>query len=562
MKNYSIIIMSIGVLLISGFFMERSEYFSDIKQDLQNMNIPSPPLNYGKRGEIMSKMGTKYVIPEDFSKYFDQNGMTYIIKDLIQLDVLNLRDTAGWTTPDKIDQKKIPSTLIIEPNIIKKGYPILSIVVDKKDLYDPAIGIFSNHKKKGRSWEKFCFISYFDKGILRFGTGAGVRVHGQKKEKGLRLYFRDIYGADQFKPGVLFDKNSDPIKHLVIHDDTRAGYHFINPLAYDIARKIGCIAPKTKPVMVYLNGKLYNNGRLSFSITEHLSREFLDSHFGHRNFIFFRTKFRKDRPREYQQLEGWANDPGRKMTMNEVSQKVDLENLSRWYFSQLFCGSSDIYQGPAILDLNRPGALWQWINWDMDHSFRDRGNEDIQFNWEKEREWDFTINEIHNKIPRSTIFRRLRFEDPGFIKYFEKLVMDSMNHKINPEFLLKRGEFYLKTINDFQMPDRENFEKIIQFLENRPDFVRKLMRKYFGSEESFPCFVSGSNDLEFEIDGFKAEPAYKGYYFKGATITVKTVNRKNPVYWLVNGKKIKSENGRLDHVIQEPTRIEPVFAGS
>ena len=34
-------------------------------------------------------------------------------------------------------------------------------------------------------------------------------------------------------------------------------WYFVNPLAYDIARRMGAIAPETKPVRFFVNGEYY-----------------------------------------------------------------------------------------------------------------------------------------------------------------------------------------------------------------------------------------------------------------------------------------------------------------
>ena len=64
--------------------------------------------------------------------------------------------------------------------------------------------------------------------------------------------------------------------------------------------------------------------------------------------------------------------------MENAAKRVDVDNLSKWYLSQLFCGSAHIYQGLAFLDISKPDGKWKWINWDMDHSFR-WGGEDLIF---------------------------------------------------------------------------------------------------------------------------------------------------------------------------------------
>jgi len=560
MQKTLFIIFPLIFFITLGVCLEQSVFFSPLKSRLQDMTIPSPLLNFGKRGQIMEKLGIKYAIPENYTRFFNPEAARFEMQNIIKLDTTGLKLSKSWCAPNQVAPEKLPSTLIMNKKIISQRIPILSVVVDDHDLYDPETGIFENNKKKGREWERPCFISYFENGKLLFASGAGIRVHGEKKEKGFRLYFRDIYGFDQFKPGILFDNKSEPLKHIVVHDDTRGKFHFNNPLAYDVSEKIGCIVPHTKPVKVYLNGSVH--GKISYSMTEHLSKEYLISHFGHDNFVFVRSKGRKRLPIEYKNMHEWAHDKDTRMTMEEVKQHVNLDNLSRWHISQLFCSNTDAYQGLTLLDKSKSDSKWFWINWDMDHSFRNKYETELKNIWEQERAFDVLVYHRKDKTndPRITLFRRLINEDPRFRKYFEGLFMDAMNHRITPVFLNSRVKHYEKIALSFGFFDMEYINQIRLFLDNRPAFIRKLMKKYFNSPESYLCIIKGPDNIEDEIDGYSSSSGYKGWYFKGSQISIKVNDdRKTVSYWLVNGKKYESYNNKLIYTVVTETIVKPVF---
>ncbi|MDY6968854.1 MAG: CotH kinase family protein, partial [Spirochaetota bacterium] len=275
----------------------------------------------------MKMLGLKYVTPKDYSEYFDMNTGMFEIRNYISLDLSLLKYKNEWSPSTNIDQENLPSSIILDEKIIKKGIPTLSIVIDNVDLYDQATGIFRNSLKKGRNWERPCFVSYYNKGDLLFATGAGVRVHGGASRKhnirslvfSLRLYFRNIYRLNKFRNGILFDSGSDPLRHLVVRKDGGGGYHFLNHMAYEISNHIGCITPQTEPVRVFLNGSRYGHG--NYVLTEHLSREYLVSHYGHDNFVLVRTakrirtdKAKKARANEYLKILKWAKNKDIKMT--------------------------------------------------------------------------------------------------------------------------------------------------------------------------------------------------------------------------------------------------------
>ena len=210
-------------------------------------------------------------------------------------------------------------------------------------------------------------MSYFDTGKLQFATGVGVRIHGGSSRhvaprNAFRLYFRRKYGLRELPRGLVFSPEAQPIRRLIIHDDFRrewgVHWYFVNPLAYDIARKIGAIAPETKPVRFFVNGEYYG----PFVLTERFDERYFAAHFGYDDVLLSQD--------EMNNLWDWVART-RPLTMKAVSQHVNIDNLTQWFLAVLFCATRDAYQGPGqFLDQTNEVGGWFWVNWDMDQSFR------------------------------------------------------------------------------------------------------------------------------------------------------------------------------------------------
>jgi hypothetical protein len=264
---------------------------------------------------------------------------------------------------------------------VRLGWPLMSINIALDELYDPITGILANPEGRGRTWERRGAMAYYDAGELRFASDVGVRVHGGGSRRNspvqsFRLYFRGEYGAEEFGPLVIFDETADPIRRLVAHNDLRVGrmrqarrsrgrrdpayWHFTNPLAYDISARIGALAPQTKPSRFFLNGEFLG----VYVLTEYVTDPpFFESHFGH-------TQISAD-PEAMDDLRRWIRELGRPLTMSSVGERIDVENMTNWFLSVLFCGTGDPFQGPGQFhDATRASGNWFWINWDMDYSFR------------------------------------------------------------------------------------------------------------------------------------------------------------------------------------------------
>ncbi len=245
-KKSSIFLISV-ILLTLAYMVENIDYFTPIRKVLQDRTLPSPLLNFGKRGQIMSKLGLKYIVPADnIAAEQNDNNASYI-----KIDSSRFVYRDNWTEAEKLSTNILPSSAVILKSGLLNDSPIISLFISKENLYNESTGIFKNYTKKGRNWERLCFISYFDKGKLLFATRAGVRLHGGSSRrhsvKNFRLYFRPVYGSSEFKKNLIFNASCEPIKHLIIKKaDSR--YAFVNSLAYEISREIGCYAPYTKPV--------------------------------------------------------------------------------------------------------------------------------------------------------------------------------------------------------------------------------------------------------------------------------------------------------------------------
>ncbi len=556
-----------------AYRIENADGFKDTKARLQKITLPSAPAMLGKRAALLEQLGLVYVFPKDYSKYYDPITRQSNFDHVISLDSPLPEYRKNWIGHSQIPLEAYPSSTVLNPGITDSGLPILSVVVADKDLNDPETGIIANRKRKGKEWERPCFISYYDKGQLLFASGAGIRIHGGSKNKrpmeSLRFYFRKAYGYDQFKPGIIFNSQSVPIKQIIARIENR----YANLLALDLARKIGCLTPEVQPVLVYLNGEKY--GR-RYALIEHLNKDWLRSRYGHDDFILLRTTGHPERRKistAYQQLKRWVYDPDIRMTMQEVGNRVDIENLSLWFVSQFFTAGNDMYQGPLLRDRTEPDASWFWVNWDMDQSFINPHEVDAKKLWEQALNLHNVIRNpkrdrknprtarFQNKDPRAILFRRLSNEDPAYKAYFERLFMDTLNHKINPAYLDTWLDRQRAAILPLNTDDQAFFKTLADFLQHRPAYLRKMMRTYYKSPESHNCQVYGPRNMGITIDGYPAELPYEGWYFAGSqiTFTVDPDAQQKLVGWRIGDRIIKSNQPQFSHTVMTPVRIEPLF---
>lgn len=459
-----------------------------------------------------------------------------------------------------------PSSKVVKEQFFKKGWPIVSVVLDKDDLYHPDKGIIPNKTSRGRYWERPAYFSYYDEnGRLAFASMVGMRIHGGKRVQlysSFRLYFRKKYGISrftEFQPEIKFSSNSVPLKRLIVHHTAwpPGGWVFNNPLAYDISRRIGCVVPETKLTLLFVNG--VDQG-IHFLVPQ-INDGLLKSYFGHKDFVSY--KFRSENSWESQVFYNeklWKPTTSHdKLTMEEVGKHIDLDNLARHLFSFAFCGTTDFYQGIGVLDKSNPDNKLFWINWDMDHSFFDISVRSVNRELWEQNGWHLIYKQSHYKIGRTRLFSRLLNEDPAYRDFVISLSMDLMNHRINQKYLQERLKHYENMLVNYGQSDLRYIKKLNLFFKNRPAFLRDEMRDMFKLGPSFSCRVKGPLGIKYIIDDYPEDTDYQGYYFEGNKITVRIASYHNESFshWLVNGKEI--ENFSLSFTVLSNSIIEPVF---
>jgi formylglycine-generating enzyme required for sulfatase activity len=451
----------------------------------------------------------------------------------------------------------LPSSRAVQPVEVMSGVPVLSLTLDDEVLHDPGQGILTkeNIVKHGEEWEREGSVSYFEGGRLLFAGGVGVRVHGgssrlRSPRNGFRLYFRRRYGPRELPRGVLFSPAAHPVRRLVIHDDVRqdadkTSWYFVNPLAYDVARAMGAIAPETKPVRFFLNGQYWG----PFVLTERFDERFFAAHFGYDDVLLSQAEMNK--------LWDWVRDT-RPLTMKNVSEHVNIDNLTRWFLAVAFCATRDAYQGPGqFLDQTRRSGGWFWVNWDMDQSFRDWNLDSYQYLLERIGEGRRGRNPAD---PRSVILSELIANDPEYRQYLKRVVQTLLNHRITDAFLQERYSHYLDVAGELRVANLSYLPRLRRFVENRRAFFRLTTEQWLNSAPSQEVTLSSPRHTSFLIDGERVPSGYRGLYFPDleTVVDIDEAQRGALSGWRINGRMVPGA-APLKFKADRPTRIEAVF---
>ncbi len=383
---------------------------------------------------------------------------------------------------DRLPRHRVASALRIDPRWLERDVAVVSLLLPPSDLAE----LSANPKARGRAWERRGYLGYVENGEHLFGSFVGVRLHGgwarnaSPESRSYRIYFRKRHGYDRFQVPLFPGREEDFPSELVIRHDGQPSpdgeiWHFRSPLCYDIARRIGCPAPHTRPAVLFVNG-LPMGLR---AITEYLQKDYLRARFGIGQPTLVRTKRgpwdRADNVREgdreaYDRFVRRTREPG--TGSDWIRDNVDVDNLYRWFLAVLFCSTADPFQGTLVKDEQTDDARWFWIAWDMDGSFTPPGLPETPW-----RSDNFRRLTSHPD-PRSRLLRKL-FAAPGERRAFLELATFELRHSLTDAFLEERWQHYRDMAAAYGVEDeiRVSLARTRLFLLRRKEVLREQLAR-------------------------------------------------------------------------------------
>lgn len=426
--------------------------------------------------------------------------------------------------------------------------PVLAIDIENIDLYAEEYGILTNYDGHGREWERLGYVRFFKDGQAVFSTFNGVRLQGGDpgREQGLinfRLYFREEYGTSQIESDKIFDGSVQKIKRLAVKQSEWKQWPLNSPIAYDVTRQAGGLAPMTEMCLLYLNGQ--NLGL--YYMVPHLGEKQIKAMLPEEDYQYFRIR---GTPHEadYHFFSSFEKKIKEDVVMDEqyASQFVDLENLVQSTFSYMINATTDYCQGVLLKGSSRDSKYF-WYNWDFDHSYIDVPveirNEKVEprERWEQPPSFaDFVIDTQGQKphhCARFRLFTRLVNEDPDFREKTKILFTSTINHRVTQNFVAQLLDDYQQVLTTIDYPEGdEHIGTLRTYFTKRIPYLLKEMEQQFPTDPAIVCEVT-SDSYPVIVDGYKKEGPYYGYYFPGSTLAVAPADSGEVRYWLVNGKR-------------------------
>lgn len=195
---------------------------------------------------------------------------------------------------DGVKSNVVTHSYFVDPGI-KSRYtlPIVSVVTDYDNLFDPSTGIYTstNCEKSGEEWEKPAHIEFFENdGEIGFSQNIGLRLHGgytrKYPQKSFRVYADGENGdKGEFKYEIFPDltkkgngKKLKSFERLILRNagnDWAFGY-MRDAMSQSLVSHIkGLDTQASRPVILFLDGEYWG----VYYIRERYDKEYLSSHY-------------------------------------------------------------------------------------------------------------------------------------------------------------------------------------------------------------------------------------------------------------------------------------------
>ncbi len=424
--------------------------------------------------------------------------------------------------------------------------PILSLVTDPQNLYNPDTGIYINYDSTGDNWERYSTIEFFERnGIDKFTIDCGLKIHGgysrPKPKKSFRVNFRKVYDNSILNYDF-FRSNINKFNSLVI----RSGSNDMLQLSprWTLMREqlISKLYSRYKGlisdgiyVQMYLNGKPFG----IYHLREHIDSMYLNQRLN--------IKYPELRETWYQKLGSSANwDSIWSFVYNNhyidsiefkfLEERIDIDNYIDYFAFEVYAGNVDWPHNNQIYARNASGGKWKWILWDVDQGFgcysfihpntiafalRDTVRTDLLY-------YDYPDLVEGTRFPRR-LFSNEKFRE-RFISRFTDLlnsafqpsnvlpILDSLKNVLNTNInfeISKWGSNYNRWL--------ANVDTLRQYVVTRVDSLRIYTAQQFGFAGLNSITVNNLDPTKgtVRINDLKiSSQTFTGKYFTGMKINV------------------------------------------
>ncbi len=289
------------------------------------------------------------------------------------------------------EKGKLPSPSVDQTYLINEPtkLAILSVIMDPKDLLDPAAGIYvkgygasSEFPYRGanfwRDWEKPMHFQMFDEnGTLGYSANAGIKIGGQYSramdQKIFNIFARNRYGSNMMEYPFFPGKDLTTFKALTVRQSGQDAVlsRLRDTMQTSLLEETDLDYQHYRPVVLFINGQYWGHYNLRERINKYYIAYNHDVDPEKVDMIQANRTVRAGSSQDYLAMRDYiANHDMRSSAHYEyVKTKMDVQNYMDYWIAQIYFANTDSANIRFWKERDNPNSRWRWIVYDTDWGF-------------------------------------------------------------------------------------------------------------------------------------------------------------------------------------------------
>lgn len=475
----------------------------------------------------------------------------------------------------------------------KSNLPILSISIEPWRLFDSEHGLFlqgakvdtgTMHLSGANFWDREEYVAglefYETDQELVFNSKIGLRLFGGISrlfpQKSLAIFAREAYGEKHIDHRIFGKEGPKKFRNLVLRNagsDFGKG-HIRDAFITQVAKDWEVDVQAYRPAHVYINAQYWGIYNLREKINEHFIANHHEVDKDSLDLLEHYMTVKKGKRKAYQNFLNFIEnrdlqDPA---VYQAVQEMMDIESFIDLQIAQIFFDNRDAGGNVRYWKAQTEEAKWRWILFDMDWGMGLHSADAFQFNsllFHTEADGPSWPNP-----PWSTFLLRKLLTSDAFKQAFITRFSDRLNTDLQPQALLAALDqreahlapempLHLDRWNLSAQRREHHFNRMRQFVAERPSFVRTHLQEFFELDTQVPFDLAVAKggrvvvNRNFELE----QKRVQGFYYRDYPIYLRAEAHLGYrfLHWIdAEGNEIKAETLLLD-LSRKGIQLQAVF---
>ena len=398
-----------------------------------------------------------------------------------------------------------PSPVICQTYFINEetDLPVISLVSDPKNLFDPDSGIYTNYTK---DWERPAHVEFFeDNKSPGFSENCGIEIYGGQSatspQKSLSVKFKKEYGVSKIEYPLFPDFRVTTFDSFVLRN---AGNdfpytHIRDAVMQTLVKDLDIDYQEYRPATSFINGEYWG----IYNIREKISEHYIAYRHGvdpdNIDLLENNMKVIQGDSVSYSRLINYisTNDMTTDAAYAYLDSVIDLNECILYFAAQAYYDNLD-WPGTNIKFWRErsDAGKWRWIVFGTEFGFG------LYAHGPFEDHISFMFSPVETRYsnpPWATLLQRKLIENPIVKNRFINQIADLLNTNFTTgkvkEVINKLADHISSEITKHRTRwgiAGENLDKMTTFAEQRPAYLRDHVRNYFG------CGKDGTFNNQFD----------------------------------------------------------------